>query len=318
MSPLQLTNFTVWGREWFPDGWDGLARLCRTHHLAGIELLGSGATPHTAPPPALVRGVHLSSMGSWLRHVGLDVADFGAGASRYAAAASYSELVRLRADELGRSAWLRPDYVVWHGSYAPFPQVFGGPHQLDAEQFITHLAALIRAVLDEAAPAFSVYLENAFGLGVDYEHPDHVAALMDALRGYPVGLVLDTGHYLNRHRELTDEPAACAALARLAGDLHHRGIVIDAVHLHWTPPALVPGDALAHVQALAHSEFTADERSQAASALFEQCDQHRPFRSAAVRQAIDALAPKVIVHELGAMSLSEHEAWLAHQLLAQG
>ncbi len=41
---IELTNFTVWGRQWFPDGWDGLRRFCAENGLSGIELLASGAT----------------------------------------------------------------------------------------------------------------------------------------------------------------------------------------------------------------------------------------------------------------------------------
>jgi hypothetical protein len=50
--------------------------------------------------------------------------------------------------------------------------------------------------------------------------------------------------------------------------------------------------------------------------FFAAGDQHRPLTDPHVAQVISALAPKYLVHEMGAMSLAEHAAWLRAQSAA--
>jgi hypothetical protein len=302
---MELTNFTVWGRDWFSDGWAGLRRFCTAHGLAGVELLASGATSDSAPPLELIRGVHLRSLGSWLPLVGLDAPNYGAGGSRYARATTYAELVTARVSELQEAAAFAPDYVIWHACYTPTPQMFGGPQQLDAEAFLGHLARLVADVCDAWSPPFCICFENAWGVGLDYGEPGSVAAFLELLRGLPVGLTLDLGHHLNARPHLASAQDACEELTRIAGGLRTVSAHVSVLHLHWTPPALKPAGLPA-----------ADAAPGDAADFFAQQDQHRPLETPGLQQAVAALAPKVVVHEMGAMSLAQHDGWLRRQRAA--
>lgn len=302
---MELTNFTVWGRDWFADGWEGLRSFCAEHGLAGVELLCSGADADSAPPSELIRGVHLRSLGSWLPLTGLAVPNYGTGGSRYARATSYAELVAARAAELQEAAAFAPDYVIWHASYTPMPQMFGGPVQLDSETFLARLARLVADVCEAWNPPFRICFENAWGVGLNFDAPEAAAAFLEDMRGLPVGLTLDLGHHVSVRPHLTTAEEACAELPRIAAGLASAGASVEVLHLHWTPPALKP-------------EGLPDPDAAPADAadFFAQQDQHRPLECPDLQQAVRVLAPKVVVHEMGAMSLAQHDDWLRRQRAA--
>ncbi len=206
---VELTNIAVRSRTWFPDGWRGLRRLCTDCGLAGVELQVEGATPEASPPRELVRGVHLSALGSWLTLIGLDVPHFGAPAPRYAGCRCYRALVRACAQELQQAAALRPAYAVWHAYYTPYPQAFGGPRQLTSAPFLERLSELVLETVTEFAPPFKLCFENGYGVGVGPHALDSTAAFLDRLRGVPVGLVFDLGHHLTISGRGTSPGAAC-------------------------------------------------------------------------------------------------------------
>lgn len=291
----ELTNFTVWGKQWFADGWQGLQRFCRRHALAGVELLASGADSESAPPADLIVGVHLASLGDWLSLPRGGGAAGTAPGTPPAEACCYEELVHLRAAELRAVAGFSPRYAVWHAAYTP--RVGHAP--LPDAEFLLRLARLVRDVTDEFTPPFRLCFENAYGPSLHPEDPSGVAAFLGSLQDLPVGLCLDLGHHLNRHRELATPEAATAELGRLAQGLGQAGLATTVLHLHWTPPALVPGDLPA--------------AEQDPGDYFARSDQHHPLCSAALAAAVAQLAPEVVVHEMGAMSLAEHDDWLARQ-----
>jgi len=297
LTAIELTNFTVWGRQWFDDGWEGLRRFCAEQGIAGIELLGSGATLDTAPPTDLITGVHLRSLGSWLPLAGVPVPCYGQAARRYAEAQSYSDLVHLRARELRDVSVFEPGYVVWHGNYALDPGLAAPAQAPDNAGFLELLSRLVRDVLDAYSPPFTICFENAYGTGLDPEECGTTADFLRSLGKAPVGTVLDTGHHLNRHRQIGREDLACRELLRIAACMERSGVLPRVVHLHWTPPQLVPAS---------REVLDADE-------FFAGGDQHRPLTDPRVSQVIEALAPNYLVHELGAMSLGDHSTWLRAQ-----
>lgn len=316
MRPSELTNFTVWGKAWFRDEWEGLRELCEQHGLAGVELLSSGVTEATAPPSDLIGGVHLQSLGAWLKLAGLDVPEFGAGAPQYAEADSYAELVALRADEIRRMAQMQPSYAIWHASYAAYPQIFGGETILEDEAFLTVLARFFQDVVDSYLPPFPICFENCFGAGLQFDAPGLVSGFMDSLAGTPAALAFDTGHYLNLHREHRSETEACRALMRVADSLGAEGLRTEVIHLHWTPPELVPDGPSEYAYSMEEVVLAGEGFAEQVALAFARCDQHKPFTSPQIAAVIDALAPTHVVHEMGAMTLEDHTSWLASQTAA--
>ena len=301
-TPLELTNFTVWGKQWFTDGWEGLRAFCEAHGLAGVELLGAGLATELPPPAELVHGVHLLSLGSWLPLAGLPVQDFGDASGRYAELDNYEALVEARAAELRAAAVLEPEYVVWHGSYAPDKQRLpGGRGFLTTPRILSTLGALVRDVFAEYTPPFRVCFENAYGFGVGPDAVEATGEFLGNLADFPVGLVLDVGHHLNRDRDIATPEAACRELLRVGQEFAAGGVAVDVLHLHWTPPELVPEDLAP---------------GSDAGCFFEQCDQHRPLAHPLLAEAVGAVGPQIVVHEMGAMSLEDHSAWLTEQTTA--
>ena len=301
MPPIELTNFTVWGRDWFADGWEGLRAFCGAQGIAGVELLGAGITSEVPPPADLVHGVHLHSLGSWLPLAGVPVRHFGDASGRYQGVATYRDLVQARVQELREVAKLEPQYVVWHGSYAPQGYASADGETLTAEQVLSPLASLVRDVLHEFAPPYDICFENAYGVGVGPDALGATAGFLAGLAGLPVGIVLDIGHYLNCYRDLATPEAACRELLRVGGKFRAAGIPTDVLHLHWTPPELVPRETAAPAEA---------------GCYFQQCDQHHPLAHPMLAEAVEAVAPKYVVHEMGAMSLVDHATWLTAQATA--
>ena len=294
----ELTNFTVWGKQWFEDGWEGLERFCDRHALVGVELLASGADLASAPPTHRIEGVHLSSLGSWLPLVGIEAEDYCTGTGPVARADSYEDLVRLRADELRAVAEFAPRYAVWHAAYTPTDS----HRPVTTGEFLQHLSTLVRDVTSEFRPPFQICFENAYGVSWQPDEPAPLLAFLEALSDLPAGVCLDIGHHLNRHRELTTPEAAVGELYRLANGLRQAGVCTTVLHLHWTPPELVPA-------MLPGAE-------QDPGDFFARSDQHHPLCATALPEAVAQLAPEVVVHEMGAMSLEVHENWLAIQTSA--
>lgn len=294
MKPVELTNFTVWGKQWFEDDWAGLRRFCIATGMDGIELLSAGATPETAPPDDLIGSVHLGSLGNWLLLTGLTSQSLEPGMGKYDQMQSYDEMVALRAAELKQAAMFKPDYVIWHGSYVTEDM----ESQPDLHEFLKRLAQLVSDTVEQSETNFLICFENAWGEGLSPDMLDTYPEFMEYCNGLPVGFCLDIGHHLNRHRDINTPEAACEELGTVAGKFASVDVKIDVLHLHWTPPELVPSEIPENI---------------GKDCFFALQDQHKPLVVPELHAAVAALAPRWVVHEMGAMTLEDHISWLTAQ-----
>jgi hypothetical protein len=295
---VELVSYTVWGRDWFPPGWEGLRDFLCGCGLSGLELLGAGTGDRAARPPNdLVTGLHLKTPSE---------------PTVREAAEALSRQFRVACD-------LEADYAVVHLNSLPVGAA------LPASRWPEDRAARERL---HATVAWSwsggpfLALENSFGPGARLADLDALRGFFDGLEreGIDARLVLDFGHHLlalalagQWEGAVPCEEAALEAGIALAHTLRQAGIDVSVLHLHW-PGAIPPPLGLVEQASAAYgAAATEEERSGVVDRLFESVDRHQPLSLPAVASLVAELAPEYVVHEVAAMSPAELASMLDTQ-----
>lgn len=300
MRPVELVSYTVWGREWFPPGWEGLRAFLRERGLCGLELLGAGTDDPAARPPAgLVTGLHLKTPSEPL----------------------VDEAARALSSQLAVARALEADYAIVHLNGLPAGAALPPsrwPDDRSARERLRDILA--RSWRGSAAPFLG--LENSFGPGARLADPEELRRFLDELarEGIDARLAVDFGHYLLTESlaggwdgAMPEEDEALEAGCALARALGEAGVAVAVLHLHW--PGLIPPPAWLVEEAGVEyaAADTAEERSAVVGRLFESVDRHQPLSLPATATLVAELAPQYVVHEVAAMSPVELASMLETQ-----
>ena len=135
-----------------------------------------------------------------------------------------------------------------------------------------------------------VLFENIFWPGLCRLLPSEIDYFFSLLKGSNVGLVLDTGHFMNTNPDLETEADGAEYICAMAEKLGSMKKLFRGMHLSCSlsgkyqksctavPPENMDGETvMMHITSI---------------------DQHRPFTTEAARKIVECIEPAYLTHEL--------------------
>ena len=151
-------------------------------------------------------------------------------------------------------------------------------------------AAIYNAVSEEVPETVEVLFENIFWPGLCRLLPSEIDYFFSLLKGSNVGLVLDTGHFMNTNPDLETEADGAEYICAMAEKLGSMKKLFRGMHLSCSlsgkyqksctavPPENMDGETvMMHITSI---------------------DQHRPFTTEAARKIVECIEPAYLTHEL--------------------
>lgn len=318
---LQLFNQVMMEETLAPYGSpEGFRAYCAALGLDGGEGIWGGVPiPEGWADNTLFPGYHLLFFSDWLDFwledkPRLDAKfggrkawqDFYQGKTR-------EDMFRQYQEDLDRAAALGAKYVVFHVSDVSIEETCGYPREHSDEQVIDAAIECINRLLDGKHYHFDFLMENLWWPGLTMADPAMTARLLDGVHYPNKGLLLDTGHLLNTNLELFTEDQAIDYL-------------FDRVRAHGDLAKYIKG---IHLQKSLSSAYVREQKGQPLPELPEDymerfafaydriynIDPHLPFENPRIREFVEFVGPKYLVHELsgaGEVKTQRLKAQTAH------
>lgn len=292
---------------------DGLSSL----DASGIELL----TGYDSVDPIftdVTKTVHLPYAVDWYgpysgkRPVPENLDPFSVKYQHYGR--NHEEIVETLRTAIDIAAPLKPDHGVLHASSADINQLMTLDSSDGNANIVSALAELMNEVVSvypDGEPPFSIVFENTWWPGLKMADSEMYRIFDKKLEFSNWGLCLDTGHLLVSLRASTDEEKALELLNTCA-DRYPIDMIekITAMHLHVNTSA----EVLKNIPTAEESIKTErNERIKKASELISAADMHLPFTNPEVKEFVNRINPKSVIHEMGSMDLKENIAQYAAQ-----
>lgn len=205
-------------------------------------------------------------------------------------------MLRQFQEDLDRAETLGARYVVFHVSDVSIEETCGYPREHSDELVIDCAAECINQLLEGKDYHFDFLMENLWWPGLTLADPKMTRRLLEQVKYPRKGLMLDTGHLMNSCLELFTEDQGIDYLfdrVRAHGELAE---YIKGIHLQKSLSS-------AYVRAQREKplpELPRDymERFAFAYDRIYSIDPHLPFENPRVREFVEFVAPKYLVHEL--------------------
>jgi hypothetical protein len=287
----------------FENDWTRARHFCTRNGFDGYELYPLDSYDFNAIPSNLIVGLHLRfypileplwrNDRTRLREVFGDdetVALYYGGADRQA-------LVDVYRQELSLAKRLGCEYVVFHVSQSVPESVHTWHCPWTWQQTVELCAEIMSEVARESTYTGNILFENLWLPGsMRLDSPDEVALLLQKLDHPRWGLVLDTGHVLNKNQNLRSEAEGVAYLletVRNLGDVRH---MIKGVHLTRSLSADAVKTFRDEPDPFAGAE-TFWERLAIAHRHVFQMDQHDAFDDPGITELFRLVSPDYVVFE---------------------
>lgn len=301
---LQLFNQVMMEETLAPYGSpEGFRAYCDELGLDGGEGIWGGVDiPAGYADNTLFPGYHLIFFSDWLDFWLEDKArldakfggrrawqDFYQGKTR-------EDMFRQYQEDLDRAAALGAKYVVFHVSDVSIEETCGYPREHSDELVIDAAIECVNRLLDGKDYHFDFLMENLWWPGLTMAEPRMTERLLNGVRYPNKGIMLDTGHLLNTNLELFTEDQAIDYL-------------FDRVRAHGDMAKYIKG---IHLQKSLSSRYVLDQRAQPLPELPKDymerfafaydriygIDPHLPFENPRIREFVEFVDPKYLVHEL--------------------
>lgn len=159
-----------------------------------------------------------------------------------------------------------------------------------SKDVLRETAAIYNAVSEEVPETVEVLFENIFWPGLCRLLPSEIDYFFSLLKGSNVGLVLDTGHFMNTNPDLETEADGAEYICAMAEKLGSMKKLFRGMHLscslsgkYQKSCAAVPPENMDGETVMMH---------------ITSIDQHRPFTTDAARKIVECIEPAYLTHEL--------------------
>jgi sugar phosphate isomerase/epimerase len=318
----RLLNFSTHGGDLriFSDDWEAARRFLTRWGFDGFELYPVGDYPWERIPRDLIESLHLRFFvilrQGWEQQPTELQRVFGdrTGAARFYGGHDTRTAIResyRRQFELARE--LGCETVVFHPAHCELEYIYDWDFPWDWRQTLDLCAEVLNESLAGSSWRGTLLLENLWWPGsfrlarpqLEYTY------LKERLEHQDIGIVLDTGHLLNRDGGFTDERSAITwLLEEIAAWPEALRREIRALHL----TASLSRDyirASRHRSAAATGNFA--QRLNAARRHVKQIDRHDPFTDPAIGRLFELLEPRQVVFEFSFRDRAEWEAKIGLQ-----
>lgn len=294
---LQLVNLSNYCSdvELIHKNADVLQAFLHYHHLDGVEMMFCAPWDRKVHKKEWIHGVHLRFWPSWL--------DFWRG--------NQSELLKQFGSEAGikacyggltREEWLETyrenirmaqaagaQYMVFHVCHARMSELFDWDFSATSQEVIEGVIDVVNALSEEISADTELLFENLWWPGLTLLDKDLTARLLDGTKHRNVGLMLDTGHLMNTNPELKTEAEGIAYILDTIKNLGPYRRYIKGIHLQRS----LSGEYVKSAKNINAEQASLTDIMNHVMKI----DEHLPFSSPDVRQLVDYVNPKYLIHE---------------------
>lgn len=205
---------------------------------------------------------------------------------------------------------LEPEYLVWHVADCTVEEAFSFKFSHNNKEVLQATVEIVKEVINEVPQNVKLLLENLWWPGLTLTEPREVAYLLDNLGNYNIGLILDTGHLLNKDTSASTEAEAIQFLLKKISALGSLKEQIKGVHLNLSLSAAYRNSHKHSYQGPMWSEQVVNH--------IHAIDQHRAFSNLGICKLLELIKPQYINHELYFYSKNDLTDLLQMQLKACG
>ena len=293
----------------YPGGMDG---YLRDSNLDGVELYVYDTKPYEEDYSEWVTGVHLKYWPYWLdfwlnnkdelvrNHRSQQEMEmyFGGAKNRD----QWLEVIR---QNIVASLAVKPEYLVWHVSHCGLEETFTRRYTYTDEEVVDCTIEIFNSISDCVPKDVTVLFENLWWPGLTLTKPKVVDRFFSKLNKSNVGIMLDTGHLMSTNLELQSEKEALAYIKKVIHNLGGYKDLVQGMHFSCSlsgeyqknsigamPAGITMGEILQHIGKI---------------------DQHRIFTEAPLKEFLEYMAPKYLVHELFYNTMEELQIFIAQE-----
>jgi hypothetical protein len=321
-----LLNISTHGHdlEVIEHDWDKARRFLISNSFHGYELYPVDGYPFARIPEDIILGMHLRFFviyeplwrGQRERLLEIfgdmdTVEHFYGGRDRYAIVDCYRRQLEL-------AARFGCEYAVFHISQCDLEQVHSWNCSWTWQETVDLMTEIVNASTADTPFTGRMLFENLWWPGsMRLDDPAEIDRLMQRVDYPNSGIVLDTGHVLNKTQRIRTELEGIRYLLDTVRNLGEARSLIHGVHLtrslsaeyvlesqRLPPPVTDPSDFFARLS-LAHEHVC-------------RIDQHDAFEHPAIRRLFDLVSPEYLVFEFSFKDLAEWQAKIDRQRQALG
>lgn len=317
----RLLNISTHGSdiEIIGDDWKQARAILSTNEFDAFEVYPVDGYPFEQIPPDLIGGVHLRFlpiMGPiWEGDRERLLAIFGDEdtVKHMYGGMDKTAIIEIYRRQLALAHRLGAEYTVFHASQVELEHVYSWHCPWSWQETVDMCAEIINEVTAETDYTGWIMFENLWWPGsMRLDAPAEIERLLDRVVYPNSGIVLDTGHILNKNQAIRSEAQGIDYILKTVQGLGELRSTIKAVHLtrslsaEYVLQSRTTGDPYAGCE-------TFWDRFVQAHKHVSQIDQHDPFEDPAIGGLFDLIDPDYLVFEFTFASRAIWEDKIARQ-----
>lgn len=295
------------------------------HLLEGVEAINYESWDPKLLPSKCIKGYHMPFWPLWLpfweeNHSWI-LQTFGdvETAALYYGGQTKMALVKAYRSHLQTAIDMGAEYAVFHISHCDLEECFSYQFKTASDKIVEAFISLLNLALKEInlPQDFELLFENQWWPGLDFLQKDLMKKLMEEINHSKLGFMLDTGHFMNAHRDIRTEEEALRRLHAWYAELGSLKPYVKGMHLsssmsgeYVTTTATQYKDGALEKHPALNLESPFFERYFASFSHIGEIDRHQVFEDSKVINLIAEIQPKWLVLEF--MTATKEEA--AHKI----
>lgn len=292
------------------QNWDTAQDLLSNFEFDGFELYPVGMDyPYKSIPTDLVKGLHLRFFiildPIWRNDKVKLNSIFGSqdNLEKFYGGSDKEAIIAYYQQQLELAAMFQVPYVVFHPVHYELDYVYNWNPPWDIKATMDLSVDVINTVMEGSAYKNWVLYENLWWPGnFRLDEAWEIDYLLSRTKHPKTGIVLDTGHILNKNQALLSEQEGIGYLLNQVEALGDQRKHIKAVHLTKSLSGKYVQDTKKHTFA---SNLDFWEKLTVAARHVRRIDQHNAFEDQAISGLFDLINPEHVVFEFAYRSLEE-------------
>jgi len=302
--------------------WENARRILGEYEFDGFELYPVSGYDNQQIPSDLILGLHLRSFNIlspiWNgdRQRLLEIFGDEQTIEHFYGGLGPDAVVDVLRDQLDLAVSFGCEYAVFHAGQCELEHVFQWNCPWSWQDTIDLSAEVINAALDGSTFCGELLVENLWWPGsMRLDNPREVDRLLSQVNYSNCGLVLDTGHILNKNQGIRSERQGIQYILATVENLGSLASHIRAVHLTRSLSAeyVLQTKQIKNPYAEANDFW---ERFVIAIEHVSNIDQHDPFDEPEIARLFNFIEPAYVVFEFTSGSMSEWRDKINCQLKA--
>ncbi len=295
------------------EAWRDAASLLQETGFDGYELYPVGGYDHNVIPERLIGGIHLRFFVMlnqiWNNDTKglLDIFGDGDTIRHYYGGRDRQSVIDCYRKQLDLAVRFNCPYVVFHPVHYELDYVFNWQPSWQWEEMVDLSAEVINEVVRDTRYKEWILFENLWWPGnFRLDSVKEIDRLFSRLDYDKPGIVLDTGHILNKNQSLREEEDAIAYLIEEVDRLGEYRELIKAVHLCKSLSGEYVQESMKKSDPFGEAE-SFWERFAIAARHVRQIDTHDAFDRASIVGLFEKIRPETTVFEF---SFGSREEWV--------